>query len=147
MLARPIKYMHTLHHKNNNRPFLVHILQPDETSKATLLSFTVQKDALLMGNIFEQHKKLFGIYPNNHFTYERPLEITFKNEDAEIKLDSPLEEIYIADTPEKELYTYCGENNLDLMILSDLTDKGKLQLITFQMPIDMLKQKFEENFK
>ena len=139
--------MHTLHQKTNQRPFIVHILQPDETSRATLLSFTVKKDALMFGNIFEQHKKVHGKYPNNHFTYEKPLEITFQNEDAELKLEDPLEEIYIADTPEKELYAFCGEFNLDLMILSNLTEEAKMQIIKFQMPIDLLKQKFEENFK
>lgn len=147
LINRPTRVFHTLHRKPDRLPFVLHITQPDETSKTTLLAFTIQKDAVMMGNIFEAYHRKHGNYPPNHFTYERPFEITFDNEKEEILYTAPLQELTVEDTEEDDIYTFCASNYMDLMLIHDLTEKAKLQLITFEAPTDLFRNKFEENFK
>lgn len=147
LLSKPNRTFHTLHRRTDRLPFVVHITQPDDTSKTTLLSFVERKDALLMGNVFEAYNRHHGHYPPNHFSYERPLEITFENNTELIDFTADLVELDIESTAEEDIYNFCATHYMDLMLIYDLDDKASLQLITFEASSDLFRNKFEENFK
>lgn len=148
LLPKPVKVLHTLHRNVDKKPFVFHIMQHDDTVQTTLLSFTHKKDALMMGNVYEMHHKIHGIYPNNHFTYEKPLDITLDTKDSDpIQYDKDLDELFIEETNEEELFQFCTYYSLDLMVIQDLDNDAKMKILKFETPIDILKQKFEENFK
>lgn len=147
LLSKPVKKLYTLHKASNKQPFVFHIMQHDDTIKTTLMSFTHRKDAHLMGNVFEAHYKLYGSFPNNQFTYERPLDISFDTKDENILDQKALQETFIEELIEEETYNFCANNQLDLMIISNLEEQPSLKIISFELPIELLKEKFEENFK
>lgn len=146
ILPKPVKFLHTLHRKNDKTPFVFHIMQHDETVKTTLFTFTYKRDALLLGNVFELHNKVHGKYPNNHFTHEKPLDITLDTNEV-IDFTRPLKDIVISDNPEEDIFDFCAYSNMDLMIIDNLEDSPSVKIIKFEVPLDLLKQKFEENFK
>jgi hypothetical protein len=145
--SKPKRTFHTLHRRVDRLPFVVHITQRDETSKTTLLAFLQRKDALLMGNVFEAYHRQNGMYPPNHFTYERPLEITFENSEEQVDFTAPLSDLAIEETDEEDLCTFCANQYMDIMLIHDLDGKARLQIITFETPMDLFRIKFEETFK
>lgn len=145
-LSRPIKYLYSLHRRTDKQPFVVHLMRPDETSRTALLGFTIKKDANSFGNVFEQFKAEKGHYPNNHFTYEKPFELEYIPE-KELKLDVPLEEIYVEETAEEDMYNWCSNYNMDLMLIHDLENEGRLQVIEFEVDMEDIRKKLEDNLK
>lgn len=145
-LNKPIKNFYTLHRVADKRPFVVHLMRPDETYRTTLLAFTIKKDAQAFGNVFEQYKAAKGHYPNNHFTYEKPFELEFIP-DKVLQLDVPLEEIYIEETPEEDMYNWCMDFNMDMMLIHDLDNIGRLQVLEFEVDVEDVRKKLEDNLK
>lgn len=145
-LNRPVRHLYSLHRKVDKVPFVIHLMRPDETSKTTLLSFTIRKDAHAFGNIFEQYKIERGEYPNNHFTYEKPFELEFKPME-DLRIDRPLEEISVEETPEEDLFEWCREQHMDLMVIHDLENVGKLQVMEFEVSVDDARARLENNLK
>lgn len=143
-LIRPVKYFYTLHRSANKQPFVVHLTKPDETSQTTILSFTLRKDAQMIGAVYEQHKVELGDYPENYFTYEKPFNLDFEAA-QKLDLDLPLQDIYVHETPEEDMYEWCIHQHMDLMIIYDIESIGKLQVIEFSLSIDALRERFENN--
>jgi hypothetical protein len=119
-------------------------MRPDETYKTTMLSFTIKRDATTFANVFEQFKKERGVYPNNHFTHEKPFELEFIPE-KELLLDQPLEEIDVEETEEEDMYNWCTEHHMDLMVIHDLENSGRLQVLEFEVPLDVIREQLEKN--
>lgn len=145
-LSRPTKHLYSLHRTIDKQPFVVHLMRPDETYRTALLGFTIKKDAQTFGNVFEQFKAAKGYYPNNHFTYEKPFELEFIPE-KELFLGVPLEEIYVEETPEEDMYNWCSNYNMDLMLIHDLENVGRLQVIEFEVDVDDVRKRLEDNLK
>ena len=60
---------------NNKKPYIVNILQEDDTIKTAFLSFNRRQDAVFFANTLQSYRDRFDVYPGNTFNYIRPLEI------------------------------------------------------------------------
>ena len=141
----PRPYLHTIHKKVSNIPYVLNILQKDDSYKTTLLSFTEKKDAMMVANVIEQYKIETGEYPPRVFTYQRPFELELQSSSS-IQYTRTLEDFYVQETEEKEIYEYCAKNLFDLMILGNLEKEGTIKIYAFNVSTDYMRELLEKRF-
>jgi hypothetical protein len=134
--------LHTIHRKSDHSPYVLHILQKDQNYKTTMLAFQERKDAKMIAGIFEQYKLEYGHYPPNETTMENPLQIEYRSEHT-ILVDFPLTDIYVRSWLDQDLYTYCAMNFMDVMMVGDLHQKGRVRILGFEISSDFIRDKFE----
>lgn len=142
----PRSTIHTIHRKVDHVPYVLHILQKDESYKTTILSFTEKKDAHLIATVLEQYRLEKGHLPENVFSYDRPFELEFHSR-TEIKKDRPLIDFYIAESQEQKIYEYCARNIFDLMLIGDLDKEARIKIYGFDVSMDYLRDRFEKNLQ
>lgn len=140
----PRTTIHTIHRKVDHVPYVLHILQKDDSYKTTILSFTEKKDARLIATVFEQYRLEKGTLPDNVFSYDRPFELVFHSS-TEIIKDKPLTDFYIAETQENTMYEYCARNMFDLMLIGDLDKEARIKIYGFNISMDYVRNQFEKN--
>lgn len=136
-------YLYTITRKkdlkieNIQKPYIINIVQEDETIKTAILSFSRKKDAIFFANTLEYHKNVFNIYPSNTFNYSRPLEILIP-EEVNIKLLSKHpNDLIINKVTERDIFIESSQNMTNLMIVDSLEGfKYTFKLISFEMPIE-----------
>jgi len=118
----------------------------DQTYQTVLLSFTSKEDATMVANVFEQHYKERGHYPNNQVTYELPLEIEFHASEP-FSYFQELQSLYIMETEESIMYDFCAINRMELMILSNLQEEPTMKIMNFELPTQTLKELLEKTLE
>lgn len=122
---------------NNKKPYIVNILQEDDTIKTAFLSFNRRQDAVFFANTLQSYRERFDVYPGNTFNYIRPLEII-------IPRDTDVNELYkeansdleINKILEMDLYINSAENMINLMIVDSLdVTTYSFRLINFDIPL------------
>lgn len=141
----PRPLLHTIHQKVSRVPYVVHILQKDESYKTTLLSFTEKQDALMVANVIEQYKLEKGDYPPHDFTYQQPFQLEFEPA-SPIQYTKPLEDFYLQEAEEKEVYEYCARNLFDLMVLGNLQKEGSIKIYAFNVPTEYMRELLEKRY-
>jgi hypothetical protein len=129
-IQKPSFVFYTLHHKVNRTPYVVHIMNPEEQFKTTLVSMLHKKDIERVGCLLEHHKKIKGVYPNNQFDHNTLFRI-------KIEEDAPtqgLNEFTIQRWNQQDLMVYCVERSLDLMLIENLEVNGMIQVVEFEIP-------------
>lgn len=122
---------------NTKKPYIVNILQEDDTIKTAFLSFNRRRDAVFFANTLQNYRDKFDVYPGNTFNYIRPLEII-------IPTDTDVNELYKEDNLdleinkilEMDLYMTSVENMTNLMIVDSLdVTTYSFRLINFDIPL------------
>lgn len=142
-LPSPKSYLYIINRKvdlqldNKAKPYIINIIQEDETIKTAILSFNRKKDAIFFANTLEYHRKVFDVYPGNTFDYKRPLEILIP-EDVNIRvlLKHP-DDLIITKISERDIFINSSKNMTNLMIVDSLEGfKYTFKIINFEMPIE-----------
>jgi hypothetical protein len=133
----PTHIFYTLHFKQSNIPYLVHLKNPEDQYKSTLVSLMHRQDSLKIGNLLEHHKKENNNYPDNCFDYKTMFRLKIKSSKP-IEYKNDLEDIQIRSWKQEELVNYCVEHWLDLMLIESLEDNGTIQVVEFELSKDYL---------
>lgn len=133
----PSHIFYTLHFKQSNIPYLVHLKNPDDQYKSTLVSLIHRQDSLKIGNLLEHHKKEHNVYPDNCFDYRTMFRLKIKTSKP-IQYKKDLDDIQIRSWKQEELVNYCVDHWLDLMLIENLEDNGTIQVVEFELSKDYL---------
>lgn len=122
---------------NNKKPYIVNILQEDDTIKTAFLSFNRRKDAVFFANTLQNYRDRFDVYPGNTFNYVRPLEIIIPtNIDVNELFNEDNLDLEINENLEMDLYMTSVENMTNLMIVDSLdVTTYSFRLINFDIPL------------
>lgn len=140
-IQKPSFVLYTLHHRIQRTPFVVHIMNPEEHYKTTLVSMLHKKDMERVGCLLEHHKKINGHYPNNQFDHKTLFRI-------KVEEDAPyqgLNDFSIQRWNQNDLMVYCVEHSLDLMLIENLETNGAIQVVEFEVPEEYIIERLNKS--
>lgn len=137
---------YTIHFKNNNNPYILHLKNQQDQYKSTLVSMLNKKDSYTIARILEHHKETKNTYPDNSFEYKNLFNTKIKV-NIPINYQTRLNDFIIRSWRQDELIHFCVDYWLDLLLIEDLEKTGAIQIVEFELNKEYLIEKLNSNLK
>lgn len=141
----PIRKIYSIYKKTTQQPFVIHVHKDQSiTSKTTVLSFINKKDSIRVANVLEQHKRKYGVYPDNDvYVNTVPFKYALKHFKPRY-YNTKFSELYIQEDSYIKQFEWCKTQNINLLLVFNIRKYDyKLHEVEFSM--DKLRLLYELN--